>query len=107
MRYFCTNSFKNFDLQEEKHLTFLAKITKYSKHVPSEMDGQWPAKLKQMCHEFMDNAGEMEIYSRWFYGSRNIHFDMTDILCRFYGIFRHCRNVEFHPKSPFEMSCYD
>lgn len=72
----------------------LQKITKKTQHVPSAEEGLWPQKLKELCLDYLNVNGDLHLYKRWYDQSQTFGFDISNFLCRSYGIFQSCRNLK-------------
>nr|XP_022921204.1 uncharacterized protein LOC111429504 [Onthophagus taurus] len=85
----CQNGFKNYDLREYKGTVIVTKTSIYSKHVSSEIDGNWNKLLSEICLKYIKNMNYRRLLNEYLMG----YLKFDDFLCRSGGLYRDCENL--------------
>ncbi|XP_076257586.1 uncharacterized protein LOC143194778 [Rhynchophorus ferrugineus] len=91
VRNLCSSGFKNFDLREYKNKTILTDDFRCSRHVETNMDGNWTKKLRELCQLYISRINLQTIGFTILDSCGNI----TDTICRGNGIFRDCFSIHY------------
>ncbi|KAJ9579976.1 hypothetical protein L9F63_004359 [Diploptera punctata] len=94
MRSLCINGFEKYGLYEIAGHKIISEPLPSAKYVASELDGLWTKKLKELCHYYLDEYGEVALYKIWLQDEYYPARDMINKLCRSDRVFRDCMNIK-------------
>nr|XP_042908390.1 marginal zone B- and B1-cell-specific protein isoform X2 [Parasteatoda tepidariorum] len=61
----------------------------------TQMGGRWPHRLQEMCHYYIGEAGEFDIYEMFLEGKSKL----TEFLCYGKGTYGHCAQLKSSTKT--------
>ncbi|XP_020286534.1 uncharacterized protein LOC109856077 [Pseudomyrmex gracilis] len=96
LRTICDHSFQNYGLREIDGKRLISDPTLGDKLIASSADGLWGDNLKTMCHEYLDEMQDLQLYKHWreWCEDEDYAFNLEDVLCKNeIGSLRDCRNI--------------
>ncbi|CAK9795425.1 hypothetical protein ANTQUA_LOCUS342 [Anthophora quadrimaculata] len=98
LRTICDHSFQYYGFREVDGRRFISDRLPGSVLVTTSADGLWGKKLGELCHYYLDEIGEVQLYGQWqqWCNDDNEMFpDLSNVMCRSeHGILRDCRSME-------------
>nr|XP_034174057.1 uncharacterized protein LOC117601446 isoform X1 [Osmia lignaria] len=97
LRTICDHSFQYYSLREIGGRRFICDWQPGSILVSSSADGLWPDKLRDLCHYYLDEIGELRLYEKWQQWCKDAETypNLTNVLCRsMEGMLHDCRSME-------------
>ncbi|XP_032666492.1 uncharacterized protein LOC116841986 [Odontomachus brunneus] len=84
LRNICDLSFRHYGLREIDGERFISDPLPGDRLVLSSADGLWEKSLRNMCHEYLDEIQEPQLYRKWLEWCEEDEYlpDLEDILCR-------------------------
>ncbi|GFU26981.1 marginal zone B- and B1-cell-specific protein [Nephila pilipes] len=88
----CTKGFENYGLKLVEGVNRLSGPGLETERVMgmTQMGGRWPTRLQEMCHYYMGEAGELEMYNAFLEGQNQL----TNFLCYGTDIYSHCNHMK-------------
>ncbi|XP_076766682.1 uncharacterized protein LOC143433280 [Xylocopa sonorina] len=107
LRTICDYSFQYYSLREIDEKRYISDRLPGSIMVTTSADGLWAKKLRDLCHYYLDEIGEVSLYEQWqqWCNDDEKFPDLINVMCRStYGILRDCRSMEDTKRyeSPFK-----
>ncbi|CAL7934106.1 unnamed protein product [Xylocopa violacea] len=107
LRTICDYSFQYYSLREIDEKRYISDRLPGSIMVTTSADGLWGKKLRDLCHYYLDEIGEVSLYEQWqqWCNDDEKYPDLINVMCRStYGILRDCRSMDDTKKyeSPFK-----
>ncbi|GAB1864911.1 hypothetical protein CAJAP_05990 [Camponotus japonicus] len=96
LRTICNHSFQHYSLREIDGQRFISVPLPGDKLVASSADGLWEKNLKDMCHEYLDEIQELQLYKNWRKWCEDDEYilNLENILCRNeISSLRDCRGI--------------
>ncbi|KAL0105961.1 hypothetical protein PUN28_015993 [Cardiocondyla obscurior] len=84
LRTICNHSFRHYSLREIDGRRIISDSLPGDKLVSSSADGSWERNLRNMCHNYLDEIQELQLYRNWKDWCENDEQlpNLEDILCR-------------------------
>ncbi|XP_011151488.1 uncharacterized protein LOC105190427 [Harpegnathos saltator] len=84
LRSICDQSFRHYGLREIDDERFISDPLPGDRLVTSSADGLWEKSLRSMCHEYLDEIQELQLYRKWMeWCEDDEHLSsLEDVLCR-------------------------
>ncbi|KAG8183137.1 hypothetical protein JTE90_024438 [Oedothorax gibbosus] len=94
LEHVCYKGFDEYGVKQVEKINRLTGPGLETAHVMgmTQMGGRWPHRLQEMCHYYVGEAGEMDIYNTFHEGQ------LSKYLCYGKGIYSHC----VQPKKPIK-----
>ncbi|XP_076629183.1 uncharacterized protein LOC143345696 [Colletes latitarsis] len=96
LRTICDHSFQYYSLREADGIRFISDRLPGSILVTTSSDGLWGEKLRDLCHYYLDEIGEVELYEQWQQWCKDDEKfpNLTNVMCRnSLGSLRDCRSM--------------
>ncbi|XP_077276884.1 uncharacterized protein LOC143905349 [Temnothorax americanus] len=97
LRTICDHSFRHYGLREIDGKRFISDPLPGDKLVSSSADGLWEKNLRKMCHDYLDEIQELQLYRNWKEWCEDDERlpNLEDILCRNeISSLRDCRGID-------------
>ncbi|EZA51014.1 hypothetical protein X777_10302, partial [Ooceraea biroi] len=101
LRTICDHSFQHYSLREIDGQRFITDPSPGDRLVVSSADELWEENLRNLCHEYLDEIQELQLYESWKgWCDENEHLpDLENVLCRNeINNLRDCRGINDIPK---------
>ncbi|XP_053980731.1 uncharacterized protein LOC128877440 [Hylaeus volcanicus] len=107
LRTICNNSFEYYSLREVDGIRFISDRLPGSILVATSADGLWGKKLRDLCHYYLGEIGEVQLFEQWQEWCEDDEKfpNLSNVMCRsLVGTLRDCRNMNDINKyeSPFK-----
>ncbi|XP_015431648.1 PREDICTED: uncharacterized protein LOC107187953 [Dufourea novaeangliae] len=107
LRTICDHSFQYYGLREFDGKRFICDNLPGFVLVSTSVDGLWGKKMRDLCHYYLDEIGEVRLYEHWqqWCNDDENSPDISNVICRSeMGLLRDCRSMEDPEKyeSPFK-----
>ncbi|XP_076672358.1 uncharacterized protein LOC143371275 [Andrena cerasifolii] len=97
LRTICDHSFQYYALREVDGKRFISDRLPGSILVTTSADGLWRKKLRDSCHYYLDEIGELQLYEEWKQSCKAEEKfpNLSNVLCRSaVNTLRDCKSVE-------------
>ncbi|XP_076643585.1 uncharacterized protein LOC143353866 [Halictus rubicundus] len=110
LRTICDHSFQYYGLRQCDGRKFICDNLPGFTLLSTSADGLWGNKLRDLCHYYLDEIDEVQLYEQWkqWCSDEESTADMSDIICRSeMGLLRDCRNMKTPEKYEFPFNTYN
>ncbi|XP_076288137.1 uncharacterized protein LOC143212817 [Lasioglossum baleicum] len=110
LRTICDNSFQYYALRECDGQKFICDNLPGFTLLSTSADGLWASKLADLCHYYLDEINEVQLYEQWQHwcNEEETTADISDIICRSEtGLLRDCRNMNIPETYEFPFNTYN
>ncbi|XP_076226647.1 uncharacterized protein LOC116432796 [Nomia melanderi] len=97
LRTICDHEFQYYRLREVNGKKFICDDSPGSILISTSADGLWGKELRDLCHYYLDEIGENQLYEQWqkWCNDDENSPDISNVMCRSeMGLLRDCRNME-------------
>ncbi|XP_076175263.1 uncharacterized protein LOC143150701 [Ptiloglossa arizonensis] len=109
LRTICDHSFQYYGLREADGVRFISDRLPGSILVTTSADGIWGKKLEELCHYYLDQIGEVQLYEQWQQWCKDDEkfSTLSNILCRsLLSSLRDCRSMDDTDKYESPLKTY-